>query len=395
VPAPRWPGVVTIAIGTNPDEALNQQLLTEFQERLQRMSEGYRHRYPHTRIQLNLYRQEALLAAMRRRRQAGLEPDLMILDGDVARRMLSEGLVSPFPAAASELALFDPLQVARSRAPDGQLAGLPLLMQTQISCFRRDRLPQPPSTTTELLQAGGRGVVVALPIELENLFWSAGSLGALPALEAALRGGTPTDVQRRGLRDWLQWLQIASRQPKVLFYSEQQAAEDAFLAGRIDWLPCRSTVLPRLRRLMGPRLGVAELPAGEAGGQASPINRMRLWVLGRTTAGEARRRALGWVDYTLNPLMQRSLTVGVLMALPANRSVNIPIGGSEELQAMLAARKQGDAISRLWPLIRSDDPRLPALEAQIVDLVFGEAKPEDTAEALLRILRGPAPERTP
>jgi hypothetical protein len=308
------------------------------------------------------------------------------VNGDTALRLRQAGLVDPFPVRKDQLAIFNEEEVRRLRSPDGQLAGLPLLVQTQLSCFNRQRLSEPPATLQELLNASANGHPMGLSLDLYYLFWIVGSTGALPAIDRAVLGQPLNPADRQALTGWLAWLQNASNQQRVTFFPDQPTAEAEFKAGRLDWIPCRSTVVPQLRRVMGSTLGVAPLPDGE-GHRASPINRLRVLALGRSSSAAGRRRALAFSFYSVNPLTQRTLTLGSQTVLPANRFVTVPVQSSQVLAAMVAAANQGLQANSLVTLVHTNDPRIPRLQTLLTELVFGESSPEGTSTELVQILK--------
>ena len=386
------PQVLYIAIGTNPDQTINGALHREFADRMSQLEKGFQRLYPHTTFQFSVYPEGELIGEMRHRHRAGLEPDLLFVNGDTAQELLNAGLVKPFPASGEQLASFDPLELARMRNAKGELAGLPVLSQVQVSCFNRSRLAQAPTSVQELLAASASGHPVGLSVDVANLFWTAGSLRALPGINRALEGDQPSAAERQQIERWLAWLQNASSQQRVTFYGSQSSIEAQFRAGRIDWLPCRSTALPQLRQALGSRLGVAPLPDGAGGAQASPINRLRVWALGGNSTPASRRLAIAFSRYSVNPLVQRDLTVDSQTVLPANRFVQVPVMSSSVLRAMVTSAQQGRQSNRLLPLLGSGDPRRARLQPVVNALVFGEMKPAAAASDLIAILRNRQPQ---
>jgi arabinogalactan oligomer / maltooligosaccharide transport system substrate-binding protein len=381
-----WPNVVTVAIGTNKDEIINSELRDDFQDRVMGVQARFRQIHPDTRFQFGLYPEDRMVEVMRQRSRSGLAPDLLLVNGDTALRLLQAGLVDPFPARKDQLAFFNEEELQRLRSPDGRLAGLPVLVQTQLSCFNRQRLPEPPSTLQELLNASANGHPIGLSMDLYFMVWIVGSTGALPAFERAVLGQPLNSDERQALAGWLAWLQNASNQQRVSFLPDQPTAEAEFKAGRLDWIPCRSTALPKLRQVMGPALGVAPLPDGE-GHQASPINRLRVLALGRSSSGAGRRRALAFSGYIINPLTQRTLTLGSQTVLPANRFVTVPVRSSQVLAAMVTAANQGLQANTLVALVHTNDPRIQLVQNLLTQLVFGETTPSGGATKLIRILQ--------
>ena len=380
------PNVVYVAIGANKDQIINAELKQAFQDQLMKVGARFRQIHPDTRFQFGVYPEDQMVEVMRRRSRSGLAPDLLLVNGDTALRLRQAGLVDPFPVRKDQLAIFNETELRRLRSPDGRLAGLPVLVQTQLSCFNRQRLSEPPATLQELLNATANGHPMGLSLDLYYLFWIVGSTGALPAIDRAVLGQPLNPAERQALTGWLAWLQNASNQQRVTFFPDQPTAEAEFKAGRLDWIPCRSTVLPQLRRVMGSALGVAPLPDGE-GHQASPINRLRVLALGRSSSAAGRRRALAFSYYSVNPLTQRTLTLGSQTVLPANRFVTVPVQSSQVLAAMVAAANQGLQANSLVTLVHTNDPRLPRLQSLLTELVFGESSPEDASTELVQILQ--------
>ena len=380
------PNVVYVAIGANKDQIINAELKEEFQHQLVKVGARFRQIHPDTHFQFGVYPEDQMVEVMRRRSRSGLVPDLLIVNGDTALRLRQAGLVDPFPIRKDQLAIFNDEELRRLRSPDGRLAGLPVLVQTQLSCFNRQRLSEPPATLQELLNASANGHPMGLSLDLYYLFWIVGSTGSLPAIDRAVLGQQLNPADRQAMTDWLAWLQNASNQQRVTFFPDQPTAEAEFKAGRIDWIPCSSTVLPQLRRVMGSALGVAPLPDGE-GHRASPINRLRVLALGRSSSAAGRRRALTFSFYSVNPLTQRTLTLGSQTVLPANRFVTVPVQSSQVLAAMVAASNQGLQANSLVTLVHTNDPRIPRLQTLLTELVFGESSPEDASTELVQILQ--------
>jgi arabinogalactan oligomer/maltooligosaccharide transport system substrate-binding protein len=382
------PVVLTIGVGVDHDQTINVDLEQEFRDRLRLLERGFRKLDPHVHFRFSLYPEDELIGVMQRRQHSGLEPDLLFVTSLTAQRLHRAGVTVAYPVTQEQLQRFDPAVVRMTRLPDGGLSGLPELQQLQVSCFDRQRLPQPPTTVDALLKTSAKGVPVGLALANGNLYWTMGSLGALPAVERLLRGEPAGPAERQAIGRWLAWLADASLQQRVVFYERQDLAEGQLVSGQLAWIPCRSTALPRLRRLMGKRLGVAALPDGP-GSMASAVNQIRVLALGSTSTQRARQAALAFSAFTINPMVQRAITLGSYTVLPVNRHVSIPVSSSRTLAALVRARDQGRQRERLLPLLNWGDQRPARVEELIVTLVFGEMKPEDATTRLIRILQQP------
>ena len=380
------PNVLYLAIGMNADQVLDGRSHEEVQAQLSSLETGYRQIHPSTHFQFSLYPEAELHSAIRQRNQAGIGPDLLLLNGTTALKLLAQGLVDPFPATSADLNLFRARDLGRLRDRRGQLAGLPVLVQNQVACFNRQRLPQPPRTVQELLAVGASGHPIGLSADVINLYWSAGSLGATGSINRLLSGQTATAQDRQQLLNWLSWLQDANNQLWVTFYPSQQTVITEFLAGRLDWMPCNSLTLPRLRQHLGQQLGVSALPSG-AGGDASPVNRLRVLALGHSSSASGRQRALTFVRYSTNPLIQRLLTLGSQTVLPANRFVKVPVQSSEVLQALETANQQGQVVGQGLQSLADNNQQIAKAQAVITPLLFGAMKPERAADQLIALLQ--------
>jgi maltose-binding protein MalE len=381
------PNVLYLALSTNSDQAIDADLLEETQARLSVLERGYRQMHPASRFQFGLYADNSISNALIRRNRAGLGPDVIYVNGETALQMLADGVVSPFPATPEQLRLFDPDDLDQLRTKRGELAGLPVVIQTQVACFNRKRLPKPPATVAELLAASAAGHPVGLTVDPYNLYWSTGSLGALKGINQAIAGQQPSPAEVRQIEQWLAWLQNASTQQRVTFYSDQKSVIAEFLAERIDWMPCNSISIPKLRKQLGSSLGVSALPSGPDGSPPSPMKRLRVFALGSSSSVAGRDRAIAFIRFSANPLMQRMLTVGSQTLLPANRFVKVPVQSSQVLAAMELSNRQSDQFSQVVKLMHDHDPRIPKLQAHITELVFGEESARSSAEALIQILR--------
>jgi len=380
------PVVLQIAIGTSPDQVINGQLHREFREQQQRLEQSFRQLHPSIRFRFSLYPEERMVEAMRRRQWSGLEPDLFYVTNRAAHLLLRAGITTPYPDSAEIRSRLEPTLLRQASSGDGTLTGLPVLQQLQIGCFDNRRLPQPPTSLEALVAASAGGAPIGLSVNPENLFWTVGSTGALPAVVHVMSRQPPTEADRQALGRWMAWLTNAGSQQRVVFYGNQEMAEQELAEGRLAWIPCRSTTLPRLRQRLGTHLGVAPLPDG-ANSMASPVNYIRVMALGRNSTPRARQAAMAFSAFTIKPLVQRTVTQGSYTVLPVERQISVPVNSSQTLAALLKARDQGLQTDQLMRLLRSGDRRPAQLQALISEVVFGELSPEEATPRLINLLR--------
>lgn len=384
---PQRPLVLYLAVSTPSDEPITPELSRTFQGRFEQLVGGFRRLHPNVQVQMALYPESQLARQIRQRTRSGLGPDLIITTADPANALLGAGLTQPMPLDRSELRAIDPLLLERVTTREGRIAALPLVLYTQLACFDRRRVAQPPADVRQLLRLSASGVRVGMALQLRSLVWSAGSLGAVPALQAAAEGRVLDAAQRRGLLNWLRWLQSANVQKHVTFLEEESALREGLRRGRFDWISCSSSDLLVLQTALGDHLGVATLPGGEAS-HATPVNPVRVLALGRDSSGEQRRMAIALARYSVRPLVQRSFVLENLVFLPVNRYVSVPLVSSRVLTTLVAARRQGEGVDDLLTRLHSEDPRVSQLEQVIVSLLFGGIDPEQALQDSLRILPG-------
>ena len=375
-----------IAVGVDNDQAIDSDLLADFKTRLENLESGFQRLYPGISFQISIYPEDKLVEEVARRNLQGLGPDLLLVNGETASQLLRSQLTDSFPVTAQQRNALHPSDLKRLTTANGQLVGLPVLLQTQLACFNSKQLPVAPATVQDLLAVSAKGTPIGLPSTIIDLFWTAGSLEGLAGFDRALRGAKPTPEELAGIERWLTWLQDASYQQRVMFYADQQAAETELIKGQLDWIPCRSTVLLRLRKAMGASLGVAALPNGEFT-EASPVNQLRLIALGRNSSKAGRKRALAFSRFSLIPLTQRNITLDSQTYLPTNRFVRTPVLSSAVLAAMVTANEQGQQSDMAVNNLHGDDRRLAQLQNLTNELVFGEVSPKNATALMVRILR--------
>jgi len=350
--------------------------------------------HPEVDLQITVAPEGNIKESLRLAQSRGLGPDLLLVRGSVAMALLDAALVEALPdepEVRRSLALVEPNDLKRVTGPRG-VAGLPMFSEITLACFDRRRLPKAPTNLAELLAVAAAGQPIGLAVEPSGLWWTAGALGAQGALTPILTGtphavGSSATSDRSALQAWLVWLRQTSLQSRVDLASGPQDLTEGLESGRLAWIPCYSLTLRRLERTMGRHLGVAPLPSGP-GGLPTPFSALRVWSLGVDSSPRQRQLALSLAELSLNPLVQRQLTLGTKMMLPANRFVPIPVASSGKLAAIEQAQRQFTQTSGLLVSPYSADrvqQVLPSLEAVISQVLVGVMTPQQGTEALLRL----------
>jgi hypothetical protein len=380
-------GTVYMALGINSDEQLDSGLRQRAAESLDRFSKDFRELHPGVEIQLMTFPEDQLVRQLRFRQQGGLGPDLLLVNARTAMELHREQLVQGVRFPPELLLQIDPNMLQRVRLSDGSLAGLPVLQLPQIACFNRERLPTgSPDTLDGLLQLSSRGLRVGLSTNPIYLFWTAGGLGAAEALLAAQGKQPLTPEQLQSLERWLAWLQNASMQQSITFHEKQDELARQLAGGDLDWISCRSSNITLLREKLGAALGVASLPGGPWG-EPTPINRERVLVFGRNSSPAQRRIAREVASFSVNPLVQRNLTLSTLILLPVNRFVPAPVASSAALAAMVRSAEQSERSTPVIQGLIGNNRAEKALSVVLNRVLFGELSPRQAAAILPASLR--------
>ncbi len=382
-------GTAYLAISVEGDQPLTNALLREEVQQAQSVVDAFRQLHPHVAIETNLLRESAFVEEVRRRQAAGLGPDLMLVAGSTAHNLLEAGLARAIELPPAVRNQVDPDSLQRLETPSHGLAGLPVLRRPQLACFNRSRMATSPTTTGELISQARGGQRVGLAVESRSLYWSTGPLGADRAIIAAAAGRPLTGTERQGLHRWLAWLSAANFNQQVFIVPDQEALVQGLLEHRLDWIPCNSANLSRLRQGLGNALGVSDLPRGPFG-PPTPITRLRVLAFGTGSTPRQKRVAEALALFSLNPWIQSTLTTDNQDMLPTNRFVPPWAMHTPVLRAMQRSVKEADATDDISRLLPAGDPRDHVVSGLVSAVTFGELTPTQATEAVIKAL-APAP----
>jgi ABC-type glycerol-3-phosphate transport system substrate-binding protein len=351
----------------------------------------YQRLHPGVQLQISVVKDEELEETLRRDRSRGLGPDLVVLRAPVANALLQQGLVERLddqPAWQRSRALLEPSVVERVTTSKG-VSGLPVYSLLTLACFDRQAVARPPAKLDDLLALAASGRPIGVSVDPIGIWWTAGTLGAQNAMVPIITGRArpTTAADRANLLAWLTWLRQLSLQSRVDVASGPRELVEGLESGRLSWIPCYSASLAQLERTMGQRLGVAPLPVGPAG-SPTPFIGLEVMALGSDSSPSQRRLALDLAELSLDPLVQRAMTLESRMVLPANRFVPVPVASSGRLAAIEQAQRQFDERSSLLRASFSSD-RVRQVQPLVEDLLWkvmlGVLTPNQGAEALLRL----------
>ncbi len=139
------------------------------------------------------------------------------------------------------------------------------------------------------------------------------------------------------MEEWLAWLARANIEPNVIFVETADEMVERMERGQLDWISCSSTAIERLKRRLGPHLGVSVLPTGSDGKPARPLARLQLLSFGRDSTPAQRQVATSFALFVLNDFSQTNLISKAFGNMPVNQNVVVPVKDSPALAVMQAS----------------------------------------------------------
>ena len=379
-------GTLYIAVGVSQD-ALDTELQKEVRQRTTTLQTTFRSLQPKVRLQVEVFPEESLHNELNVRNRTGLSPDLLLVNESTAQELAREQLISTVSFPAVVLDQLDAGSVMRVRRSDGTLTGLPMELQPQVACFDRRRVQSSPATLEELLAFSAKGMEVGISLDAVSLAWTLRPLGAIEAVGDQLAGEPVTPETRKSLLGWLQWLRTADQQQHFTVYPTETELLKQLMAGALDWIPCRSINISRLRSRLGNNLGVAPLPSGPFG-TASPITRERVLGFGVNSSPVQRQLALALARFATSPLHQRDIVLRNQYVLPVNREVAPPVRSSSVLAALVEGRQQSLQRSTIRLIDGSSRSQREAWQALLTRFLFDDLNQQATLEGLIALLAG-------
>lgn len=377
-------GTLNIVVGVS-QEAFDSELQQEIRKRTAQLQASFRAINPRVRLHVEVFPEEDLPNELFVRNRTGLSPDVMVVSESIARDLSQEKLIDTVSFPGEVLDQLDAGSVERVRRSDGTLTGLPVELQPQVACFDQRRVQRSPATLEELLAFSAKGMEVGLSLDAVSLAWTLGPLGAIDAAANLLVGEPATAATRARLRGWLQWLRLADQQQHVTFYPTETQLLKQLMAGALDWIPCRSISILRLRSRLGNNLGVAPLPSGPSG-DATPITRERVLAFGVNSSPGQRQLALALARFSISPLSQREMVLGNRYVLPVNREVEPPVRSSSVLAAMVEGRQQSVRGATIRLVEGGSKVKREAWQVLLTRFLFDDLSEQATLESLIGLM---------
>jgi hypothetical protein len=255
-----------------------------------------------------------------------------------------------------------------------------------VSCYNNKTIKQPPKTIQELVMLGASGVRIGLSTRADEVFWTAGSTGAIPEISSLMNKKNQNKPQPK-IKEWITWLRQAALYQNISFYRQQSELVNELAANNLDWISCISGDILRLREEMGEQLSIATLPNGVQT-KAFAFPYLLAYGLGIDSSPTQRELALSYVKANTNAVGQRRMMLLTEDFLPANKAVDIPNQSSQTLKANNESwNEQSLSYLKQWPMILQYLETKSYLEVSktLTELTSGNISVDDAVQTLTNL----------
>lgn len=332
-----------------PDNGFTQSSIEYIEKQISLRTQLFLKTNPNTRVVTVAYKYSQLQDQVTKDSQLNLGPDLILDIDPQLRKLYQDSLISAFPNSSVWAQQYSDVIKSISTI-DNKLAFAPYGIYPQVSCYNNKTVKQPPKTIQELVKLGASGVRIGLSTRTDEIFWTAGSIGAIPEISSLVNTKNQNKPQPK-IKEWITWLRQAALYQNISFYSQNSELVNELAANNLDWISCRSGDILRLREEMGEQLSIATLPNGvQTKAFAWPY--LLGYGLGIDSSPTQRALALSYVKANTNAVGQRRVMLRTEDFLPANKTVDIPNQSSQTLKANNESwNEQSLSYLKQWPMI--------------------------------------------
>jgi ABC-type glycerol-3-phosphate transport system substrate-binding protein len=304
---------------------------------------------PNTRVVTVAYKAETIQRQIKEDSRLNLGPDLILSTNANLQSFYRDSLINAFPNSSQWTQKYVDI-IKDFSIVDNKLIYAPFAINPQLSCYNNKTVKKPPKTIQELVKLGASGVRIGLSLRTDEIFWTAGSTGAIPEISSLMNKENQNKPQPK-IKEWITWLRQAALYQNISFYSQQSELANELSANNLDWISCSSLQVRALKEAMGEQLSIAILPDGV---QTKAFAWPNLFGFGLGTDSSPAQRALAmsYVKATTNPVGQRQVMLRAEDYLPANKAVDIPNQSSQTLKAYNDSwNTQTISYRKQWPMI--------------------------------------------
>ena len=239
-----------------------------------------------------------------------------------------------------ELSQFRPETLQQVRYND-KLYAIPVRLATQVLCYNKKNVKETPKTLDELILQARRGYSVGMHSDFRTTIWGTGAFGG----KLLDQSGRVILGENKGWIEWMQWLNNAQNEPNFYLIEDVETLQEAFIQGRLTYMPCSSGWLPLLSEALGSNnLGVALLQ-GRKNKPATPP----LWTVGfifnRASSENQHQLALKLAQLSTNAQYQQQLQVKAAFLIPVNKNSKVDASLFPKQAVLFEQSKNGIIVS--------------------------------------------------
>jgi arabinogalactan oligomer / maltooligosaccharide transport system substrate-binding protein len=371
-----------------PDNGFTQSSKERIEKQISLRTQLFLRTNPNTRVVTVAYKESQLQHQITEDSQLNLGPDVILGSDYQLRKLYQNSLISAFPN--NSLWAQQNSDVLKSLSTvDNKLAFAPYGIYPQVSCYNNKTIKQPPKTIQELVMLGANGVRIGLSTRTDQIFWTAGSTGAIPEISSLVNTKNQNKPQPK-IKEWITWLRQAALYQNISFYSQNSELFNELVANNVDWISCNSSDIVRLREEMGEQLSIATLPNGvQTKAFAWPF--VLGLGLGIDSSPTQRALALSYLKANTNAVGQRRVMLLTEDFVPANKAVDIPNQSSQTLKANNESwNEQSLSYLKQWPMIvqyLETSQNYQEVGKTLTELTSGNISVDDAVQALTNLAK--------
>lgn len=333
-----------------PDET-TADVASHFEAYLQETTDEFTKIHPNVKIIIEFLAEDEAIAAFIDQYRQGFGPDILYTYSINVPELIDTGTIRSFPVERFNLESYRPESLKKVEVGE-QLFALPVFIRTQVLCYNRSRISQPPQTLENLVEQSSKGYSVGIPSSFAMTTWGVGLFGS---------DNDSLSQQAAAWAKWLDWLKQARVAPNIVLSRDRQSLIEAFISGKLAFLACGSEEIPLLRKELGPEnFGVTFLPKTSEG-LPTPPQRVTVVVFNGTSSTNQANIAIRLARFLTNSEQQKRIILALQSIASVNKDVTIdrrlyPIAGTIATQAHSAGFLDGYDLSEINQLIAEAEP---------------------------------------
>ena len=369
-----------------PDNLFTRSTKERIEKQISLLNQLFLKTNPNTRVVTVAYKANTMQRQIKEDSKLNLGPDLIIGSDWELRNFYQDSLIGTFPNSSQWTQPYGDVIKNLSSVND-KLTFAPFAINPQISCYNNKTVQQPPKTIQELVKLGALGVRIGLSTSPIEIFWTAGSTGAIPEISSLMNTKNQNKPKPK-IKEWITWLRQAAYYQNISFYSQQSELVNELAANNLDWISCSSLQAREIKETMGGQLSIAILPDGVQT-KAFAWPNVFGFGLGTDSSPTQRVLALSYVKANTNVLGQRQVMLRAGDYLPANKAVDIPNQSSQTLKVYNDSwNTQSLSYLKEWPMITQyleTSQNLLAINKTLTELTSGIISVDEAVQSLINL----------